>query len=712
MPSILIVDDRPEKLLALEAVLEDLGTRIVRAESGREALRAVLNEEFAVILLDVNMPGLDGFETAQMIRQRQSSRHIPIIFLTAFGDDLHMARGYSMGAVDYIQTPFVPEVLRTKVSVFVDVFRKTIQVKQQAQSLRRRAEQLQKLAAASVVINGAMSMPKMLQTITDAARDVVGSHQAITMFLSGSVAPSRQKTESFTSFSDRYADWRGRALQLDAIADTTAAKSHLPTRLTEEELKQHPDWEIVHQQLLPPICGGMLAAPLRGRDGQPLGVIYLTDRYNGAFTADDEAILVQLSQMASIAIENILYSQEREANRLKDEFLATLSHELRTPLNAILGWAQLLRMEKLQGQAAHGVEVIERNAKAQTKLIEDLLDVSRITTGKLRLNIRRMSMTDVIDAAADAMRPAAEAKRITLAVRRSSPMSEVTGDPDRLQQVIWNLLSNAVKFTPAGGKVTIEIETVDPHVQVRVTDTGPGISREFLPYVFDRFRQADSTSTRMHGGLGIGLTIVRHIVELHGGSVRADSAGEGRGATFTVVIPTVSHCDAVVESTTTIENDASDTLPETGDELEGVRVLLLDDEHDARDVVSEVLRRRGAVVKGAANVGEAMDLLASFRPAIVVSDIAMPDADGFAFIRQLRALTPDRGGNTPAIALTAYARHDDRDRTLASGFQSHLAKPVEPHDLVSQIVSLIPQTSNLQEQTRDNAASIRMAASE
>src|SRR5688572_21781854 len=439
--SILLVDDRPEKLLALEAVLEDLGQTVVRAYSGREALRHVLNHEFAVILLDVNMPGMDGFETAQLIRQRKSSQHVPIIFITAMGDEMHAARGYALGAVDYILSPVVPEVLRSKVAVFVDLFRKTEQVKRQAESLRSRAAQLQKLAAASVAINGALTIDKMLQTITDVARDVIESHQAITLFVDPRATQRPGKTEAFSSFSDKYAQWRGKPLDLDAIAHTLAAQSRTATRLTEAELRDHADWLIVRDVDIPPIKGGMLAAPLTGRDGNNLGVIYLSDRSEGDFfTAADEAVLVQLAQMASIAIENTLYAEEREANRIKDEFLSTLSHELRTPLNAILGWTQLLRMGKpSENELSRGLDVIERNVRAQTKLIEDLLDVSRITTGKLRLSVRPTALAPVIEAAVDAVRPGASAKGIRLEVDVSAPADQIYGDPDRLQQVVWNL---------------------------------------------------------------------------------------------------------------------------------------------------------------------------------------------------------------------------------------------------------------------------------
>ena len=271
----------------------------------------------------------------------------------------------------------------------------------------------------------------------------------------------------------------------------------------------------------------MLAAPLINRDGHSIGVIYLCDRVEGEFTQNDEAVLVQLAQMASIAIENSLFAEERETNRIKDEFLSTLSHELRTPLNAMLGWTQLLRMEKLSEEVGYGIEVIERNARAQAKLVEDMLDVSRVTTGKMKLKNRSIDLSKVVQAAIDTVRPAAEAKQIELQWTNTLDGSPIFGDPDRLQQVVWNLLSNAVKFTQANGRVEVRLECAVEFAKISVSDNGPGISTKFLPHVFDRFRQADATSTRAHGGLGIGLTIVRHIVELHGGRVCADSAGEG-----------------------------------------------------------------------------------------------------------------------------------------------------------------------------------------
>jgi signal transduction histidine kinase/ActR/RegA family two-component response regulator len=684
--NILLVDDRPEKLLSIEAVLEDLGQNIVRAYSGREALRHVLSQEFAVILLDVNMPGMDGFETASLIRQRKNSEHVPIIFITAFGDEMLASRGYSLGAVDYILTPVVPEVIRSKVSVFVDLFKKTEQVRRQAEILRRRAAQMQKLAAASVAINSALSIDKMLQTVTDTARDVIGSHQAITLFIDPRPGQRQKKVYAHASYSERYAEWRGQPLQLDTIADTAVFRSYTATRMSEAELLDHPDWEIVRKIRIPPIRGGMLAAPLTGRDGSRLGVIYLCDRGDGPFSADDEFIAVQLAQMASIAVENSLFAEEREANRIKDEFLSTLSHELRTPLNAILGWTQLLQMEKPTGEVAHGLEVIERNARAQTKLIEDLLDVSRISTGKLRLTTRVVTVASVVQAAAEAVKPTAAARGVDIAVELPDEPLRLVADPDRLQQVVWNLMSNAVKFTPQGGRVTAGARQVAAQVQIHVTDTGQGIAPEFLPFVFDRFRQADSTSTRSHGGLGIGLTIVRHLVELHGGSVRADSRGEGHGSTFTVTLPitAATETEETPQPRPPGRNGRSNGEPKDG-ELKGLRVLVIDDAPDALEVLAVILRRAKADVTTAPSAHEGRRALQEIKPDLVISDIAMPDEDGYEFIRSLRSLPPDRGGVTPAIALTAYARDEDRTRALAAGFQAHMSKPVEPDELVNLV---------------------------
>ena len=697
--SILIVDDRPEKVLALEAVLEDLGQRIIHAYSGREALRHVLHEEFSVILLDVNMPGMDGFETAEMIRQRPNSRHVPIIFVTAFSDEMHTARGYSLGAVDYIQAPVLPDVLRTKVAVFVDLYRKNLQLHRQAESMRERADQLQKLAAASLAINSAMSIEQMLHTIADSAREVLGTHQAIMLYTGDSNSKSPKPT-AVGSFSDRYHEWQNRTLEISAVTETAVARSRTAVRLTDTELRAHPDWAIVSNLVIPPVVNGVVAAPLLDREGNNLGVIYATDPADGEFTNDDVALLMQLAQMGSVAIENTIYSQEREANRAKDEFLATLSHELRTPLNAILGWTELMQGETMSEELGHAFQVIDRSARAQAKLIEDLLEVSRINSGKIRMNLRPIELHPVIEAAIDSVRPSADAKGVVLQYD-PAPLPGLIGDPDRLQQVIWNLLSNAVKFTPAGGVVSVHtsVDSAENRVEISVRDSGQGISSEFLPHVFERFRQADSSSTRRHGGLGIGLTIVRHIVQLHEGAVRVFSEGIGKGSTFTCSLPftkpgaglngakSPQHAACVAE-------DANATAREPETMLQGLNLLLVEDDADGREMLATLLRRHAATVTTASSVREAMDELSQHIPDLIISDIAMPEEDGYSFIRRLRRTSDEAQQRLPAIALTAHARSNDREHALAAGYDDHVVKPVTPSHLIRAIQRLARQPSN------------------
>lgn len=702
--SVLIVDDKPEKLLSLEVVLEDLGQRIVCASSGRDALRHLLNDEFAVILLDVNMPDMDGFEAASLIRQRPSLQHVPIIFITAFGDEMHAARGYRLGAVDYIHTPVIPEILRSKVSVFVDLYRKNAQVRRQTETLRRQANQLQKLAAASMAINSAVAIEQMLQIVADSARDIIGSDQCLALFRGGA-SPVAGRPAFAMSFSERLARWRDQELNLNPMASTVIAQTPSATRLSSLELRDHPDWEVLCALKLPSVEGGLLAAPLTDRAGQNLGCIILLDNTAAQFTSDDEAMLVQLAQIISIAIQNAIFARERESNRIKDEFLATLSHELRTPLNAIVGWTQLLRLENLPEEATRGLDVIDRNVKAQTRLIEDLLDVSRITTGKMRLNRREVLLAPIVQAAIEAMRPAAEAKGIALTSELAGEV-RAHADPDRLQQVVWNLLSNAVKFTPAQGRVQVTLESVNSHLNIRVADTGQGIEPDFLRFVFDRFRQAESATTRKHGGLGIGLSIVRHIVELHGGTVAAQSSGAGKGAEFIVTLPALEPAagDRTPAATAPISARNQRAV-----KLTGKRVLLVEDRADGRELVCEILRRADAEVYAVASVREAFECMANMTPDVLISDLALPEEDGYSLIRTLRQFPPERGGQIPAIALTAFAREEDRIRALSAGFHMHLSKPVEPKQLVEAVAYLarVPDAQGDQPQSSPRMAAVK-----
>jgi signal transduction histidine kinase/ActR/RegA family two-component response regulator len=436
-----------------------------------------------------------------------------------------------------------------------------------------------------------------------------------------------------------------------------------------------------------------LAVSVVSRSGEVLGGLFFGHPEAGVFTAREEALVQGLAPQIATAIDNArLYARQQAAraeaeaaNTLKDEFLATLSHELRTPLNAVLGWSRMLKAGSLDESAAkRAIDVIERNANAQLQLIEDLLDVSRIITGKLRLDVKAVAPAAVIEAAVDALRPAAEAKAIRLQPIVDPRAGPVSGDPDRLQQIVWNLLSNAVKFTPRGGRVQIRVERVNSHVEIVVTDTGKGIPPDVLPHVFDRFRQADSSSQRSHGGLGIGLALVKSLVELHGGSVEAASPGPDQGATFTVKLPLMLHADSErVEATTT----GPRATPVAA--LSGISLLVLDDDTDALELFATVLRQAGAEVRVARSVREAIDLLRAWEPDVIVSDIEMPEESGYAFIRKLRGGEIAHGERIPAIAVTAYGGVNERIKIVSAGFDSYVAKPVEPDELAAIIGRLV-----------------------
>lgn len=551
---ILIVDDLPEKLLVYRTLLEDLEAQIVEAHSGTEALKRVLEGEFAVILLDVNMPDIDGLETANLIRRHKNGRHTPIIFITSYADEMQTARGYQLGAVDYILSPVIAPVLRTKVRVFVDLY--------------------------------------------------------------------------------------------EARAALALSNQELETRVAERTAELQKSNERLHAEI---------AERLRAE-------------------AEREALLAR---------EKVLRAEAEELSRLKDEFLATMSHELRTPLNAIFGWITLLRTRRLdEATQERALETIERNARAQKRLIEDLLDVSRIVTGKVALELVTVDPRRVVEAALETMHPAAQAKGLKIVPLLDTNAGTVRGDFARLQQVVCNLLSNAIKFTDAGGHVDVCLARRNDEVEISVTDSGQGIKPEFLPLVFDRFRQEDGSISRRHGGLGLGLAIVRHLVELHAGSVEAQSAGEGEGARFVVRLP-VREASFAPRPT-----EAGAGAMVTPAMLMGVRLLVVDDDPGARELISGMLSGFGAQVKVAENGRMALTVLLEHRPDVLIADLGMPEMDGYALIEQVRALGPDFGGRTPAVAVTAYASPQDRLRALQAGYQNHVAKPVEAEELAIVIASL------------------------
>jgi signal transduction histidine kinase/CheY-like chemotaxis protein len=424
-------------------------------------------------------------------------------------------------------------------------------------------------------------------------------------------------------------------------------------------------------------------------DGKPLENVQLAETLLSIFSmriaAELERQWAEEKRIQMLAREQEARQQAETANRIKDEFLAVLSHELRSPLNPILGWSKLLRNGKLNAaKTAQALEIIERNAQLQSQLIEDLLDVSRILRGKLSLNMAPVNLASTIKAALETVRLAAEAKSIQIQTVFDQTIGQVLGDAARLQQVIWNLLTNAVKFTPEGGRVEILLQPIGSQAQIQVKDTGKGISPDFLPHVFEYFRQADATTTRTFGGLGLGLAIVRHLVELHGGTVQVDSPGEGQGATFTVKLPLIKDKSGRHKA----EGNSSPLAPESSP-LTGIRVMVVDDDTDSREFIAFVIEQLGAQVSTVASAGEALKALKRSQPNILLSDIGMPNMDGYMLMRQIRAMPPEQGGQILAIALTAYAGEIDRQQALEAGFQHHLAKPVEPNELVKVILNLL-----------------------
>ncbi len=440
-----------------------------------------------------------------------------------------------------------------------------------------------------------------------------------------------------------------------------------------------------------------MVVPLKTR-GRVLGAMtFVYAESKRSYTEDDLHFAEELGRRAAIAVDNAkLYESEQQArrnadlaNRAKDDFLATVSHELRTPLSAMLGWTRLLRSGDLTPEKRErALATIERNCLTQAQLIEDLLDVSRIVSGKLRLDVQSVEMADIVEHAVESLRLASEAKSVRIVSALDDQAGPIMGDPHRLQQVVWNLLSNAIKFTPKGGHIFLAVERVDSSLRITVRDTGHGISPEFLSHVFERFKQADGATTRAYGGLGLGLAISRHIVELHGGTISVESKGANQGTTFTVLIPISPIRQEARNTAARFTTIVGDGAFEPRPELSNLKVLVVDDEQDARDLLVAVLEKCGSIVTTASNVDEALEQIRIARPDVLVSDIGMPGEDGYALIKKVRALAHDAGSDIPAAALTAYARAEDRRKALDAGFMMHIPKPVEPAELVAVIASL------------------------
>ena len=823
--SVLVVDDTPSNLLAMTAVLGPLGVRVVQASSGIEALARLQEEEFAVVLLDVQMPGMDGFEVARRMRATDGGRELPIIFLTALHrDESYMRRGYAVGAADYITKPFDADVLRARVRAFVDLFQQREAVRRTQVALRtrerddamRRAVVFERIATAALETQDLPTFLRELLQIMLSVSDVADS--ATILLRSGemlhvhasAVATQEPIEEQFSvrigeGFAGRVAQSRkphevadaseqpgsimpslrargtrglfgvpllseGQVLGVAHVGSTRASAFTERDKRLLLAVADRAAWAVGKQQERARVHAIVNAAPaliaiFRGpeqgyelanpsfdrffgpiadgpsatsesvhpsirhavegvrRTGAPVFIpelalesrsepgstrfLNLTAQPMLGVAGGLESVLVfavdvtsevrarreieahQAERARLLERERTARQEAETASRAKDEFLATISHELRTPLNAVIGWTARARA-KAPPELDRALAIIERNAQAQARIIEDMLDVSRIISGRLRLEVRPTSLLEPLHGAIEAVRPAAEAKGVELDVDAVDGI-ELSADPDRLQQVVWNLLSNAIKFTPRGGRVWVRVARDPDRVKISVIDTGEGMDPQFLPFVFEPFRQADGSTTRRHGGLGLGLAIVRQLVQAHGGTARVTSAGTGCGSTFEVELPLRVPTPVAALPVASAESHEAAPCEIGGTRLDGLRVMVVDDEEDARALLVEVLSERGAQVTSAESVANALAQFGMLVPDILVSDIGMPEADGYTLIRHVRGLPSVAGGTTPAIALTAYARTEDVERAIGAGFQHHMAKPVDAERLIALISQLAPQ---------------------
>ncbi len=644
--TILVVDDNPSTLYATSRVLKGAGFRVVEASAGELALVMAEKEGVDLVVLDINLPDIDGFEVCRRLRAHERLASTPVIHLSAtFVKDTDKVQGLEGGADGYLTHPVEPPVLIATVNAFLRA--------QESERWRRQRE-LEFRAIFERALNGIALVSRELAfvDVNPAMCDILQApREAIVSRSLMDFALPERRDEAVEIFQRLESDgtWRG-VFPLRAKSGATV--------FLDWNLSQH-------------------SAP---------------DRWLAVVSDISARLAIEREREELLISERAARTDAERANRLKDDFLATLSHELRTPLNAIVGWAQLLKLGQLDStESQNAVEAIDRNAKAQAQMIADLLDVARISSGKIRLDVQPVDPTAVVEAALEAVMPAIEAKDIRLTKAIDSQATPVNGDPGRLQQVVWNLVSNAVKFTPRGGSIEITLERSDSLIALSVTDNGQGISDELLPKIFDRFSQGDASTTRNEGGLGLGLAIAKQIVELHGGTIDVESPGKGKGATFRVFLPLASGKAQSERSSVRQGRTSRVSLEDTHARLNGVRVLIVDDDADARRLTKRVLSDFGAEPQVADGVSEALSALDAFDPHVLVSDLGMPMLDGFHLIREVRA----RGYSfqrLPAIALTAFARSEDRQKALLAGFQLHLVKPVDAAELSAAIAALIGRT--------------------
>ena len=678
---ILLVDDRPENLLAYRAILGELDLELTFADCGEEALKSVLTNDFAVILLDVNMPGMDGFETAAFIRGRKHSSHTPIIFVTAFPDEVHAARGYAHGAVDYLQTPIVPEVLRAKVRVFVELFRMTEQIKRQGEErlafdqerVRRAAAEeansrLRFLAQVTEVVGRSLDYAATARDLVRLTVPTLGEHAVVARW--DELGPCWQIVQAIATGDEVSV---AELASLDPLPSEIAAairqSQSTQAHSTQAQSAQASGIDRPSDSALGASDPRLILLPLAGQKSTfaVLGI----KRGSAAppFSADDRTLIEALGSRAAMALENAnLYKDLERADRQKNEFLSMLAHELRNPLAPIRTAVDVLRLKgDGQPEIEWAREIINRQTKHLVRLVDDLLDVSRITGGKIRLDLEVLNAASVVAAAVETSRPLIEESGHQMTVTLPEEPVWVRCDRVRLAQVLSNLLNNAAKYTQRGGLIALTVERSGGEAVFRVADNGIGISAEMLPKVFELFTQVERSLDRSQGGLGVGLTVVKRLVEMHGGRVEAASSGAGGGSEFTVRLPAIeSPPDPEAVADAPLEN-RSPAAP--------LRVLVVDDNADAADSLAWLLRHGDHEVRTAHDGRQAVEVAHEFRPQAVVLDLGLPEIDGYEVARRLRQHADTRGALL--VALSGYGQQEHRRRSSEAGFDYHFVKPLD-----------------------------------
>jgi signal transduction histidine kinase len=691
---ILVVDDLPEKLLVYQSILEELGENLVTATSGSEALKLVLQRDFAVILLDVYMPEMDGFETAALIRVRKRSSHTPIIFITSYYDEVRTAKGYAHGAVDYIPAPVEPEILRAKVRVFAELFRMRRQIARQAEERAQRlaaeeaARQSAFLARASSVLSSSLDSDTLLPGLARLAVPFLAD-LAVVCRADDAGCPGRTEWAWVAPDAEEASQARGLPLPTwiaDALdrgfrAGMLEFMARIDPPAPSRAGNPSPERDGAHQPESPdfPVSSAMIL-PLVAR-GRTLGAVALGLGPSGRRYGPEDAPLAEdLVGRAAIALDNaLLHRQILDADHRKTEFLSMLAHELRNPLAPIRNGVQVLRMLDLNEPLVIQVgEMIDRQTAHMARLVDDLLDISRITSGKIRLQPVPIDASTVVNSALEISRPLLESRRHQCILSLPQQDLRVNADPDRLAQVLANLLNNAAKYTKEDGRIWLSVDREGDEAVFRVRDTGIGIPAEMLSKVFDLFTQVDRSLDRSQGGLGIGLTLVRRLVEMHGGRVQATSAGPGLGSEFVVRLPAipVEHPAHPADNGTTVERRAPASC----------RVLVVDDNVDAAESLAMLLRFNGHEVRLAFDGPGALDAAVAFLPELVLLDIGLPGMDGFEVARRLR--TGSNAREVLLVAMTGYSQEEYQRKSREAGFDYHLVKPVDPRvleELLAQI---------------------------